>query len=118
MYKKINSYMANQLSKYITGVRKDHKTQQFLITMLEKWKNVFEKGEYASYLFMDLSKAFDTINHDLLLAKLKSDGFSNKSLSLLYSYLKNRKRKLIIILVQKKSHCRSSTRVYPWTTII
>ena len=38
--------------------------------MLEKWKNVLDKGEYVCALFMDLLKAFDTINHDLLLAKL------------------------------------------------
>ena len=39
---------------------------------------------------MDLSKAFDTINQDLLIAKLHTDGFSNDSFKLLYSYLNNR----------------------------
>ena len=37
---------------------------------------------------MDLSKTFDTINHDLLVAKLYAYGFNNGSLELLYSYLK------------------------------
>ena len=62
------------------------------MTVLEKRKSVLHKGEYVFYLFMDLSKVFDTINHDLLLPKLKACSFSNKSLTLMSSYLKNRRR--------------------------
>ena len=77
LYTQINNYIENKLSKYITGFRKSHGTQHSLMIMLEKWKNVLDKGEYVCVLFMDLSKAFDTINHDLLLAKLRAYGFSN-----------------------------------------
>ena len=63
--------MENKLSKYVTGFRKSHGTQHSLIIMLEKWKDVLDKGEYVCVLFMDLSKAFDTINHDPSLAKLR-----------------------------------------------
>ena len=42
---------------------------------------------------MDLSKAFDTINHDLLLANLKAYGFSNQALSFMCSYLKNKRQR-------------------------
>ena len=62
------------------------------MTVLEKRKSVLHKGEYVFCLFMDLSKVFDTIDHDLLLSKLKACSFSNKSLTLMCSYLKNRKR--------------------------
>ena len=63
--------MENKISKYVKGFRKSHGTQHFLMIMLEKWKNVLDKGEYVCVLFMDLSKAFDMINHDLLFVKLR-----------------------------------------------
>ena len=83
------SYVTNLLSDYITGFRKSHATQHCLVKMLENWKSVCA-------LFMDLSKVFDTINHDLLLAKLKAYGFSKDTLTLMCSYLKDRKQNVVI----------------------
>ena len=96
IYKQINTYMEDKLSEYLTGFRKSHGTQHFLVTMLEKWKKAVDNGEYVSALFLDLSKAFDTINHDLLLAKLKAYGFSPNALKLMHSYLNNRKQQVQI----------------------
>ena len=45
---------------------------------------------YAGTIIMDLSKAFDTINHELLLAKLHAYSFDRQSLMLIRSYLENR----------------------------
>ena len=72
LFAQINNYMANKVEKYLTGFRKSHGTQHSLMIMLEKWKNVLDKGEYFFVLFMDLSRAIDIINHDLLLAKLRA----------------------------------------------
>ena len=94
IYQQINTYMKDKLSKCLTGFRKSHGTQHLLVTMLEKWKKAVDNGEYVSALFLDLSKAFDTINHDLLLAKLKAYGFSPNALKLMHSYLNNRKQQV------------------------
>ena len=64
--------------------------------MIKNWKKQLDNSEKAGVLFMDLSKAFDMINHNLLLAKLKAYGFSNQALSLLQSYLCNRFQRSII----------------------
>ena len=86
--------MEDKLSKYLAGFRKSQGTQHLLLTMLEKWKKAVHNGEYVSALFLDLSKAFDTINHDLLLAKLKAYGFSSNALKLMHDYLNNRKQQV------------------------
>ena len=90
IYKQITIYMQDKLSKHITGFRKSHGTQHSLMTMLEKCKSALDVGENICVLFMDLSKAFDTINQDLLLTKFKAYGFSINALDLMCSYLKNR----------------------------
>ena len=87
-YKQINIYMQDKLSKHITGFRKSHGTQHSLMTLLGNWKGALDKGENICVLFMDLSKTFNTVNHDLILAKLKSYGFSTNALDLT-CYLKN-----------------------------
>ena len=48
-YAQINNYMQNKLSKYVTGFRKSHGIQHSLMIMLEKWKNVLDKGEYRLF---------------------------------------------------------------------
>ena len=58
--------------------------------MLEKWKSAVDKGKSFGALLTDLSKAFDCLSHDLLLAKLHAYGFSLSALKLIHSYLKNK----------------------------
>ena len=60
--------------------------------MLEIWKKVLDKGGYVCAIFMDLSKAFDILNHDLLIAKLGAYGFETDALRYMKSYLRNRKQ--------------------------
>ena len=58
--------------------------------ILEKWKKILDDNGYAVAVLMYLSKVFDTINHELLIAKLHAYGFSKKALPLIASYLSDR----------------------------
>ena len=61
--------------------------------MLEKWKRVVHNGKTFGLLLTDLSKAFDCLSRELLLAKLRAYGFSFAALRLIHSYLTNRKQR-------------------------
>ena len=62
--------------------------------LLQKWQKCLDNKGIIVTILMDLSKAYDCINYDILLAKLAACGFSYNSLAFLYSYLKNRKKGL------------------------
>ena len=61
--------------------------------MLEKLKEALGKGLTTGILLTDLTKAFDCISHDLLVAKLYAYGFSRMPLMLIYDYLSGRKQR-------------------------
>ena len=94
MYTQIESFTKDKLSKLLTGLGKNHSTQNCLINMLEQWKNTLDKGGFVCAMFMDLSKAFDTINHYLLIAKLGAYGFQKDALSFMKSYLTKRRQRV------------------------
>ena len=90
MKKQMSEYLENHLSPYLCGYRKGYNTQYALLAMIEKWKYYLDKNGFSGAVLMDLSKAFDTLNHDLLIAKLHAYGFEKSALELILSYLKNR----------------------------
>ena len=93
LFKQISNFMEPFFSKQQCGFRKGYSTQYCLLSMLEKWKSAVDKGKYFGALLTDLSKAFDCISHELILAKLHAYGFSLRALRLIHSYLTNRKQR-------------------------
>ena len=93
MFDHISMYIDKYLSPFLCGFRKGYSTQYCLTLMLERWKKAIDSGKLAGGLLTDLSKAFDCINHELLIAKLEAYGFDLESLNFIYSYLSNRKQR-------------------------
>ena len=93
IFRQISNYMESFFLKYQCGFRKGYITQHCLLFMLEKWKRAVDNGKVFGIWLTDLSKAFDCLSHELLLAKLHAYGFSISALRLIYSYLANRKQK-------------------------
>ena len=91
LYDQIYKHIDNRLSRHQMGYRKGHSSQHSLTAMFNKRKKNLDKGGECGALFVDLSKAFDCLQHDLLLAKLNAYGFDYKSLKLISSFLSNRK---------------------------
>ena len=89
IYSQLNDYMENKLSKYLTGFCKNHNTQNSLLRTIESWKAKLNNGSKVGVIIMDLTKAFDSFNHDLLLAKLEAYDLDNNAVSFMRSYLKN-----------------------------
>ena len=74
------------------GFRSKHSTKDSLITITETVREAFDKGDLTCGVFLDFQKAFDTVNHNILLNKLKSYGFRGISKKWLASYLTRRKQ--------------------------
>ena len=74
------------------GFRKNHSTSHAIITLVERVSKALDTGKYVVGVFLDLKKAFDTVEHKIILAKLKQYGIRGNTHRLFGSYLSNRKQ--------------------------
>lgn len=88
----IVDYIDRKLSEFLSAYRESYGTQHVLIRLLEEWKQKLDKHYVVGAVLMDLSKAFDCVPHDLLIAKLNAYGFSQDALLLILSYLSDREQ--------------------------
>jgi len=92
MLEHVNTILSDKISAY----RKGYSTQHVLLKLTEEWRKHLDQNQIVGAVLMDLSKAFDCIPHDLLIAKLAAYGFDKKTLKFLLSYLKGRKQSVNI----------------------
>ena len=98
VFDQIIEYMNNNdlLHPCHHAYRKNRNTTTALVQMYDSWINNFDRGEYSAVCFLDMSAAFDIVDHSLLLEKLKLYGFNQESLSWLDSYLSGRSQSVLI----------------------
>ena len=106
--------MEVKLSKYIEGFRKNHNTQHALLNVIETWRSMLNKDNKVGAIVMDLSKTFDTLNHNLL-CKLEAHGFDTNALNFIQSYFSNRPRRAKVsdkLSKLQKNFNRRGSRLY------
>ena len=94
----VYTYLQNNrlLSIYQSGYRLLLSTTTFLIDVSTKSLHNMDRGLLSGMVFLDLSKAFDTLDHDIMLRKLYSLGFSDSAVLWFKPYLTNRSQSVIV----------------------
>ena len=88
--KQVNSFVTTKISNLLCAYRKGHSAQHALIRLIETIRKILDRKGVAGIILMDLSKAFDCMPHNLLIAKLKAYGFGLPGLRL----IENRKQRV------------------------
>ena len=112
LYDQMYKYFNHILSKWQCEFRKGSSTQHYLLVMTEKWRKYLDKVDISGTILTDLSKTFDFILHDLLIAKLAAYGFDYQPPRIMESFLSNRQQRTKINnAFSSYSKMWSSTRV-------
>ena len=86
----------NLLTPNQSGFRKQHSTSTALLHIIDMMQRDIDGGKCCGVLFLDLKKAFDTVDHQILLKKMVSYGVEGNALQWFDSYLSNRQQRTLI----------------------
>ena len=94
MHKRLYEFLESHSILYENqfGFRKKNSTEYALMDITEKIKETIDSGKFGCGIFIDLKKAFDTVNHKILLSKLEHYGVRDVLLNWFESYLTGRKQ--------------------------
>ena len=87
------------------GFQNAHSTEHAILQLVNQITEAFSQGKYTLGIFLDLSKAFDTVNHNILLEKLKAYGIQSENLKWFRSYLLNRKQFFVRRFQDRSENC-------------
>ena len=90
IYNQVEAYSREYIYELQSGFRTSYSTDTCLLYLNEYIKNEIDKGNQVGMLLLDLQKAFDTVQHTILLRKLKALGMSDHTVRWFESYLSNR----------------------------
>ena len=93
IYDQLSQYLEKYLNNLLCGFRKVHSSQHALFKLLQAWQEELDKSGFVGTILMDLSKAYDSLPHDLLVAKFEAYGIDKNGLNLIHNYLTNRKQR-------------------------
>ena len=96
----------NILNPSLSAYRKGYSCQHVILQLTEYWREALDNNDYVGTMAMDLSKAFDSMSHGLLIAKLRAYGMSKNACNMIVSYMSNRRQRVKI-----------SGEVSNWSTI-
>ena len=91
--------------KHQYGFRQKHSTQHAIITLVDRITNSLDKGDIVISIFLDIKKAFDTVDHPTLLNKLYAYGIRGNAFNWFKSYLSERSQYVVYDSKQSKTHC-------------
>ena len=85
-------YFNNILPTFLSAYREGHSYQHVLLRLIKTWRKCLDKNNLVGAILMNLSKAFDCLPHDLLIAKLEEYEVTKDALKLALSYLSQHKQ--------------------------
>ena len=88
LHDSLSNFTDKVLSKFFSAYKKSYSSNHVLLKLIEVWKKSLGDKNLIGAVLMDLSKAFDYIPHDLLVAKLHGYDLSMDAITFIYSYMK------------------------------
>ena len=118
VFSQLYAYFNDEKLLYISqyGFRKEHSTENACLEFIDRIMLDLDNGKTPLSIFIDLSKAFDTLNHDILIRKLHYYGLDTVSLNWFHSYLNGRHQ--IVQIDEVSSICKPITVGVPQGSVL